>query len=400
MLEATTRPLDGVRVLDLSNLLAGPMTTMFLADFGADVIKVEHPEHGDELRGWGHSKDDVGLYFKVLNRNKRLVSLNLSRTRGRELAAELAAGCDVVVEAFRPGTMARWGLDYATLSERNPGLIMAHISGYGQTGPLSHRPGFGTIAEAFSGFAAITGYEDAPLLPPFGLADASTAIFTAFGIVLALRQRDRTGDGQELDAALYEGLFTLLGPHVIDYDQLGIVARREGSRLAFVSPRNTFQTADGEWIAIAGSTQATFERLARGFGRGHLIDDPRFATNRRRMEHAEELEAELGEAIAAAPLEEVLRILDEAAAPGGPVLDAAGIFAHPHYAARENIVTLEDEELRQVRMQAVAPRLSRSPGCIEHPGRQRGADNAAVYGDLLGLSAAELEALRADGVIS
>lgn len=397
--EPGTPPLSGIRVLDLSNLLAGPMTGMYLADFGADVIKVEHPEHGDELRRWGNSRNGVGLYWKVLNRNKRLVTLNLSVEAGRVLALRLAEHCDVVIEAFRPGTLDRWGLGYDTLRERNPGIIVAHVSGYGQSGPLSHRPGFGTIAEAFSGYAAVNGYADRPpLLPAFGLADSTTAVFTAFAIMLALRHRDHTGEGQEIDAALYEGLFTLIGPHVVDFDQLGVVQGRQGNRLPFVSPRTTFQTADGHWIAVAGSTQATFERIARGLEISDVIDDPRFADNGLRIRNADALEARLAEAIAARGLDEVLEIFDESAAPGGAALDVSEIFAHPHYAARENVTTVADDELGTIRMQNVVPRLTRSPGAIRHAGLTAGAHNHEIYGGLLGLSESELRELARAGV--
>lgn len=396
----TSLPLQGVRVLDLSNLLAAPMTTMHLADFGADVIKVEHPAKPDELRVWGRAKDDVGLYWKVVNRNKRLITLDLSHEKGRELALELARRSDVVVENFRPGTINRWGLGYDALSRENPGLVMAHISGYGQTGPYSHRSGFGTVADAFSGYAAITGHSDGPpLLASFGLSDAATSIFGAFAIMVALRHRDKTGEGQEIDAALYEALFTLIGPNVIDYDQLGAVQQRNGSRLPFVSPRNTFQTSDGQWIAIAGSTQATFERTARGLGIEHVIHDPRFATNRDRIANVDALEEELQRAISKRTRDEVLAILDESDAPGGPVYDIPQIFNDPHFRARRNMVSIPDEQLGVVQMQNVTPRLSKTPGRIAHTGMRHGEHNSEVYTDLLGLRAEELHDLSGLGVI-
>ena len=395
------RPLDGIRVLDLSNLLAAPMATMFLGDFGADVIKAEHPTRGDELRRWGHRKGDVGLFFKVLNRNKRTITLDLKSPRGQELVRELARQCDVVVESYRPGTLARWGIGHEQLREVNPGIVTLHVSGFGQTGPWSGRPGFGTLAEAFSGYAHITGFPDRPpLLPSFGLGDTSTAIFAAFAIMLALYERDaRGGTGQEIDLGLYEGLFTLLGPQVVDYDQLGIVQERNGSRLPFVAPRNTYETADGVWIAIAGSTQTTFERIAHALERPDLAEDPRFADNQSRIAHAEVLDAELQEAIGRFPLDELLEIFGRMGAPVGPVYDIAQIFEHEQFAARENVVAVPDAELGELRMQNVVPRLSGTPGRIAHAGPRLGEFNAEVYGGLLGLGEAELASLRADAVI-
>jgi crotonobetainyl-CoA:carnitine CoA-transferase CaiB-like acyl-CoA transferase len=398
---AGRRPLDGIRVLDLSNLLAAPMATMYLGDFGADVIKTEHPVRGDELRRWGHRKGDVGLFFKVLNRNKRTITLDLKAPRGQELVHRLAAECDVVVESYRPGTLERWGIGYKQLSEVNPRLVMLHVSGFGRTGPWSDRPGFGTLAEAFAGCAHITGFPDRPpLLPSFGLGDTSTGIFAAFAVMLALYERDvRGGIGQEIDLGLYEGLFTLLGPQVVDYDQLGIVQQRAGSRLPFVAPRNTYQTADGTWVAIAGSTQTTFERIVRALGRDELADDPRFADNQLRIANAEMLDVELQRGVGERTLPELLELFEAMQAPVGLVHDIAQIFEHPQFQARENVVAVSDEELGVLRMQNVVPRLSRTPGRIEHAGPRLGEHNVDVYGGLLGLGEDELVSLRSDGVI-
>ena len=395
------RPLDGVRVLDLSNLMAAPMAAMYLADFGADVIKVEHPERGDELRDWGRKKDDVGLFFKVANRNKRAITLNLSKPDGQQLARELVQHVDVVLENYRPGTMERWGLGWDDLSATNPDLIMARITGYGQTGPYRQRPGFGTLAEAFSGYAAITGYADQPpLLPAFGLGDASTAIHAAYAIALALLHRERNdGGGQYIDLGLYEGLFTLLGPHVIDYDQLGAVQERAGSQIPHVAPRNTYETSDKKWVAIAGATQRTFERICSVLEIEDLLEDPRFTTNQERVANADALDDRIQEAIGRLSLDEVMEQFDEAAAPVGPAHDIAGIFEDPHYRARENIVTVADDELGSIRMQNAVPRLSKTPGRVEHAGPPKGTSNAEVYGELLGLDAAELERLSDEGVI-
>ena len=393
-------PLADIRVLDLSNLIAGPMAAMFLADFGAEVIKVEHPVRPDELRRWGHAKNDVGLYFKMLNRNKKTIGLDLKSDRGRELALSLVERCDVVVEGFRPDTLERWGLGWDVLHEANPELVMLRISGYGQTGAYRRRAGFGSIAEAFAGAAAIIGESDGPpLLAPFPLGDASTAIFGAFGVMVALHNRGRGGGGQVVDLALYEGLFTLLGPQAIDFDQLGYVQKREGSRLPFVSPRNAYETADGAWVALSGSTQATFERLMIGLSLEHVPADPRFADNRGRMVNAAALDAEIQGAIRKLTLERVLAAAEEAEAPIGPVNEIDAIFADPHVRDRGNIARVDDSELGSVRMQNVVPRLTESPGHISHAGAQHRAFNDEVYRGLLGLDEATLAELEAQQIV-
>ena len=394
-------PLRGVRVLDLSNLLAGPLATMYLADFGAEVVKVEHPERGDEMRNWGNEKNGVGLFFKMINRNKRVITLNLGTLQGQELLRRMVADFDVAVENFRPGTLERWGIGFEDLRRLNHGLIMARITGYGQTGPYAGRPGFGTLAEAFSGFAYITGFPDRPpLLPGFGLGDASTAIHAAFGIMLALYHREvNGGSGQYIDLGLYEGLFTLLGSFVLDYDQLGVVQERAGSRLPFLSPRNTYRTADGAWVVIAGGTPRTFERIARALEIEHVLGDPRFADNHLRIENAQALDAEIQGAVGRLTFAEVLQRFDEAEAPAGPAYSVRQIFEDPHYRARENITTVPDDELGPIRMQNVVPRLSETPGRIEHAGPPRGRHNREIYMGQLGLTESELEELARGGVI-
>jgi formyl-CoA transferase len=395
-----TLPLAGVRVLDLSNLLAAPMATMYLADFGAEVIKVEHPERGDELRHWGRQKDGVGLYFKVLNRNKKLITLNLGTERGQELTRRLAAEVDVVVENYRPGTMERWGLGWDALHELNPGLIMARVTGFGQTGPYSARPGFGTNAEAFSGAASITGYPDRPpLLPAFGLGDSTTGIHMAFGIMVALHHRETNGGGgQFIDLALYEGLFSLLGPQVIDFDQLGVIQERQGSRLPFIAPRNTYETRDGRWVAVA-ATQQVFERLVEALDVQHLLDDARFATNQLRIANVSDLDEELQEAVSRMTLAEILERCEQVGAAVAPAHDIRGIFEDPHVRARKNVVSVSDGELGEVRMQNVVPKLSETPGRIAHAGLEKGANNREIYVDRLGLSEEELRALGDERVV-
>jgi crotonobetainyl-CoA:carnitine CoA-transferase CaiB-like acyl-CoA transferase len=394
-------PLAGVRVLDLSNLLAGPLATMLLADFGAEVIKVEDPRKGDELRHWGLLKEGHGLFFKTVNRNKRLITCDLRSDKGQELIRKLALGCDVVVEGFRPGRLERWNLDYATLSAAKPSTIMLSISGYGQTGPYSSRPGFGTVLEAQSGYAYVTGEPDRPpLLPSVPLGDSVTAVYGALAVMLALYHRDaHGGEGQHIDLAIYEGLLNVLGPQFVNFDQLQHVQERAGSRLPFVAPRNSYQTSDGGWIAISGSTQATFERVATALGIEQVLEDPRFADNQGRIANAEALDEIIQDALSRRTRDEALAALTEAGAAVGPVNNVRDIFADPHFEARENIATALDGDLGPMRMQGVVPRLLGTPGRIARTPGGKGCDNPAVYSALLGLEPADLEELERAGVI-
>ena len=385
--------LAGVKVLDISNFLAAPMSTMFLADFGADVIKVERPGRGDELRFWGENKGGVGLYYKVINRNKRSVTLDLHTPLGVEAVKKLVADADIVVENYRPGTLEKWGLGYDVLSAINPKLIMLRVTGYGQTGPYSARPGFGTLAEAFAGYVNITGTpEGSPLLPGFGLADATTGLMAAFLASTALHEQRRTGKGQVIDLAIYETLLTLIGPNVINYDQLGLIQQRQGSRLPFVAPRNIYRTRDDEWVSIAGSSQRVFERICGALEVPEVATDERFLDNRLRLKNSVALDDELMAAVARFDLTDILQRFEKAEAAISAVYNVEQIFNDPHVQARETIVSVEDEELGPVRMQGVVGKMSRTPGAIHHAGPQVGEHNREILIDMLGYSEAELEA--------
>lgn len=388
------KPLDGVKVLDLSNFLAAPMSAMFLADFGADVLKVERPGTGDEVRYWGENKDGVGLYYKVINRGKRSVTLDLRTPFGVEAVKRLAADVDVVIENYRTGTLEKWGIGYDTLAAINPGLIMARITGFGQTGPYRARPGFGTLAEAYSGFVHINGEEDRPpLLPGFGLADSTSGLMAAFLISVALHEKRRSGRGQVIDLAIYETLLTLLGPQVVNYDQLGLVQQRAGSRLPFTAPRNTFRTRDGLYVSIGGSAQSTFERICAALEVPGLVEDPRFADNRARLTHAVALDEALGAAISRFDRDDLLARFVSLDATVAPVNSVADVLADPHVQARQNIVALDDEELGgPVRIQNVVGKLSRTPGAITAAGPRLGQHNREVLIERLGYSEAELAA--------
>ncbi|GHF89722.1 CaiB/BaiF CoA transferase family protein [Streptomyces griseosporeus] len=395
----TAAPLTGLRVLDLATLFAGPMAATLLGDFGAEVVKVEHPSRPDPSRGHGPAKDGIGLWWKVLGRNKRAITLDLSRPGGRDTLLRLAAGADVVIENFRPGTLEKWGLGWPQLSAANPGLVLARVTGFGQFGPCAHRPGFGTLAEALSGFAAVTGEPDAPpTLPPFGLADSIAGLATAYAVLTALTARAHTGRGQVVDLALIEPILAVLGPQLTWYDQLGHVQERTGNRSANNAPRNTYRTADGTWVAVSTSAQSVAERVMRLVGRPDLIDEPWFATGAERARHADVLDPAVGDWIAARGRDEVLAEFDKAEAAIAPVQDVRDVVADPQYRALGTVATVDDPDLGPLRMQNVLFRLSDTPGAIRWAGRAHGADTEAVLAEL-GLSAADVAALRAEGAV-
>ncbi|MBG0856085.1 CoA transferase [Streptomyces spinoverrucosus] len=394
-----TPPLTGLRVLDLATLFAGPLAATFLGDFGADVIKIEHPTKPDPSRGHGPAKDGIGLWWKHLGRNKRTITLDLSKPGGQSTLRRLAADADVVIENFRPGTLEKWDLGWPELSAANPRLILTRVTAFGQFGPYAHRPGFGTLAEAMSGFAAITGEPDAPpTLPPFGLADSIAGLATAYAVLTALAARDRTGAGQVVDMAIIEPILTVLGPHPIWYDQLGHVQPRTGNRSQNNAPRNTYRTADGSWVAVSTSAQSIAERVMRLVGRPDLIDEPWFATGADRARHADVLDEAVGSWIAERSRDEVLAAFEKAEAAVAPIQDVRDVMTDPQYAALDTITTVDDPDLGALRMQNVLFRLSATPGSIRWAGRPHGADTEEVLSEL-GLTPAELAALRAEGAL-
>lgn len=391
--------LGELRVLDLGNFMAGPMAAMWLGDFGAQVIKVEHPR-GDGFRHWGRTKDGHPLLWKMLSRNKRCVTLNLGNPEGQAMLKDLVAQSDVLIENFTPGTMAKWGLGYDELAKVNPRLVMLSISAYGQSGPYADRPGFGTLAEALSGYAHITGEADGPpTLPSFGLADSLAGLTGAYAIMVALESRRRTGKGQHVDVSLCEPLITLLGWQVVEYDQLGVIQNRSGSRLPFSAPRNTYPTADGKWIAMSSSAQSIFERTMQAIGRPDLIEDPRFIDNRTRGLNVEFLDEIITEWTRRHNADEAVAIFVAAQAAAAPIYDVSDVMADPHFQARKVVVPVPDQDLGTIRMQAPAPRLSETPGRINFTGPHLGQHNAEVFAELLGLDAAAVDALRAKSVI-
>jgi len=362
------------------------------------VVKGERPGHGDEVRYWGRNKNGVGLYYKILGRNKKSVTADLRTPFGVEVVKRLVKDADILVENYRTGTLEKWGIGPEVLHAINPGLIIVRITGFGQTGPYRERPGFGTLAEAFAGFVHINGEPDGPpLLPGFGLADSTTGLMAAFLASAALHEKNRSGKGQVIDLAIYETLFTLLGPQVIDYDQLGEVQQRQGSRLPFTAPRNTYRSKDGKWVSIAGSAQSTFERICQALERPEIVKDPRFSDNRKRLDNAKVLDEALQGAIGQFNLDELTKRFLAVDAPIAPVNDVAQICADPQFIARENIATLEDAELGgKVRMQNVVGKFSRTPGRIRRTGAKLGAHNREVLIERLGFTEAEVKAAGVD----
>ena len=397
-------PLSGITVIDCGQVVAGPTIAMILGDFGAEVIKVENPDGGDQGRYFGRSKNGVPLTWKQLSRNKKTITLSLSKPAGQALFCRLIekTRADILVESFRAGTFERWNLGYERLRELSPGLTMIRVSGFGQTGPYKDRPGFGTLAEAMSGFAHVTGQPDGPpTLPSFALADTTAALYATIGALLCLYQRDakKSGRGQSIDVSLLESLYTMLSGHAVAYDQLGLPGRRTGSRTSGSAPRNTYRTKDDRWIAIAGSTQALTERLFKEMGRADLITDPRFKTNRDRLANVEALDEIVGAWVQERTQTECIAQLVKAEVAVAPVADFKDLAEDPHLLARKTLVAIDDPELGTLRMPDVLPRLSETPGKIRHAGLPMGVYNREIYQGRLGLTDAEMEKLKAEGVI-
>jgi succinyl-CoA--D-citramalate CoA-transferase len=395
-------PLEGVRVVEMGSLLAGPFCGQLLADFGAEVIKVEPPGKGDPMREWGrHRKNGHTLWWPIIARNKKSVTLNLREREGQELARELISGADVVVENFRPGTMERWGLGYEDLSETNPGLVMVRVSGYGQTGPYREKAGFGAIGESMGGIRHVTGFPDRP--PPrvgVSLGDSLAATFGAFGAVTALYNREaRNGEGQVVDVGIYEAVLALMESTIPEYALAGHVRGRTGAILPFVAPSNTYPTRDDDYVVIGANADTVFARFAEATGHPEWAEDERYATHNARGENQEELDSMISGWTKEHTVDEVLVVLKEAGVPASKVFTAKDMVEDPHYVARENVVTVQDPEIGPFPMQNVVPRLIETPGKVRWTGPALGQHNDEVYGEVLGLSEEEREALRERGVI-
>lgn len=399
---APNTPLDGIRVLDVSTILAGPLACQLLGDFGAEVIKVEHPAHGDGMRGHGHSKDGIPLWWKELSRNKRCIGLYLGDEQARDVFLDLVATADVMVENFRPGTLERWGLGFERLREVNPRLILTRISGFGQRGPYATRAGFGTLAEAMSGFAHLTGQADGPpTLPAFGLADSITGLAAANATLMALYHRDlRGGRGQEIDVSILEPMMLAVGPGPTYYDQLGIVQQRQGNRSSNNAPRNTYRTKDGHWVAVSTSADRIAERVMRLVGHEEVIDEPWFATGGQRAKHADLLDEYVGGWIGEHTRQEVIDIFEEAGAAVAPIYSPDELLDDPQVQALDMLPEVPDEDLGALRMHNVLFRLSETPGGIRWTGRELGADTEEILIGELGVDPHVYTDLKERGLVA
>jgi len=397
-------PLAGLKVLDLSIIVAGGTASSLLADFGAEVIKVERPGAGDPLRNWGPFANGVSLWWKVHSRNKKSITLNLATPEGQDILKQLAARADVLIEGFRPGAMELWGLGPDDLQAVNAKLVMLRFSGFGQTGPYKDRPGFGTIAECMSGYINMTGFPDtAPNLPPIPLADEIAGVFGAMAGMMALYHRDASGDpdakGQVVDVSLFEPLFRLCIPHITMFDMLGINRERVGNDFPDAAPRSLYKTSDDRWLGLSATSQSTFERLAQAMGMPDLISRPEFKDNAARLENRDSLNDELQGWLGQRDLEETMDQLIPSGGVVGPVYDAPQIMSDPHYQAREDIIDIDDPELGKTKMLGIVPKFSETPGAVEHAGPNVGEHNQHIYGSWLGLDEGELADMTGQGTI-
>lgn len=392
-------PLAGYRVLEMGSTVAGPFCGRLLADFGAEVIKVE-PAEGDAVRTMGKRAHGKSLYAASIFRNKSLIAVDLHKREGQEIIKKLVACCDVVVENFRPGGLEKWGLGYEDLALINPALIMVRISGFGQTGPYSQRAGYGVIGEAVSGLRHITGDPDRPpSRVAVSITDYITGLYAAFGAVMALLARGKTGRGQYIDSALYESAFSFMEPHIPAYEKLGHVAMRAGSRLPDSTPNNLYPTRDRQFIHVTAMGDAVFRRLTVCMGQPELFDDPRFRDSVERSRHHEEIDDLIARWTGGHDLAELEHQLHAAGVPATRIFTMADIFRDPHYRARGMLVKAADDDLGSVAMAAPVPRMSETPGCIRHAGKRVGQDTRRVLAEVAGLSTEALDRLEAERVI-
>lgn len=378
-------PLAGLRVIDMATMMAAPWAATFLADFGADVIKIEHPEHGDHARQFGLSKDGEPVFWKTLGRNKRSVTVNLKSNDGRDIIRQLIRSYDVVIENFRPGVLDRLGLGYDDLAQVNKRIILLSVTGYGQNGPYASRPGFGTLIEAMSGFAYSNGQPDGPpTLPAIPLADGVAGAFGALSVMMAVFERDVKGSGlgQHIDMSLFEPLARLMEGQVLEYSALGLIRERLGNSSLTSAPRNAYQAEDGKWVALSASAQPVFERLMQAIDRPELVADPRFLTNHERINHRNELDAILAAWMAERKRDEVIRVLSNSGAAAGPIYNIAELLEDPQVQARGSFETHYDPVLGDVSVPSVVARFSRTPGRVEHLGQAKGAATDEVLREL------------------
>ena len=393
--------LTGVRVLDVSTVIAAPFAAGLMADFGADVIKVEMPDGGDPFRRLGPYHENEAMRFATMGRNKRCVTLDLRTEKGKELFLALVAKSDVVIENFRTGTMDKWGLDYETMKKANPKIIVSRVTGYGQTGPNAKSPGFGTPATAFSGMTYVTGYKDRPpVSPSFSLTDYISGLYTAMSTMMALYHRDAlNGKPQEIDISLYEGIFRMMEIHVADYHKNGIIRQRTPKLSGTSSPGGTYETKDSKWVVLVCSTDRTYEYLTRAMGRPELLTHPLYSTMKNRVANDASMDEIVREWIASMNYAEMKDLVDREGVPVNLVFSIEDIFNDPHYQARENIVEMPHSTLGTIKMPGIVPRFSETPGEIKWVGPELGAHNDEIYQGMLGLSDEEYQLLKSERVI-
>jgi crotonobetainyl-CoA:carnitine CoA-transferase CaiB-like acyl-CoA transferase len=398
---SANKPLKGVRVIDAGNMVAAPFATVLLADFGAEVIKLEHPKYGDGQRKLEPIMNDIPLWWKSVSRNKRCITLDLGKPQGAEIFKQLAKGTDVIVENYRPGTFEKWGIGYDAIRAIDPRIIFLRISGFGQTGPYKNRAGFGRVAEAMSGLTNLIGEPDGPPMSPgYPLGDLIAGIFGSLSVMMALYHRDlRGGEGQMIDLALYEAVFRFLDFDPIQYDQMKTVHMRTGNRVAYVAPSSMFKTKDGKYLTLAASTQNVWERLAEAIGRKELVADPKFIDNPARVENSIECNGIVGAWIERHTRDEVIEQFDKFGVAYSSVFDMEDAFRDIQYRAREAMVRVPDADLGEAIVQNVVPKFSATPGSVDFLGRKMGEDNEAIYCGELGLSKERLRELKDAGVV-
>lgn len=399
-MQQSARPLEGIRVIEFGQLLAGPFCGCLLAYFGAEVIKVEPPGNGDPIRNWRVLQEGTSLWWRSLGRNKKSVTLNLKQAEGRALARRLAETADVVIENFRPGVMEDWGLGPEALKEKNPGLVYARISGYGQTGPYANKPGFASVCEGISGFRYVNGHPgEAPVRPNLSIGDTIAGLHAALGVALALLRRERgLGEGQVVDVALYEAMFNLMEAVVPEYSGAGVIREPSGSTVTGIVPTNTYRCGDGNYVVIGGNGDSIFQRLMIAAGHPKMASDSRLADNAGRVAHEREIDRALADWCASLERDEILVQLDEARVPAGPIYSVADMFADEHFRARGLFEQVEIDG-KPLEIPALVPRLADSPGRTEWPGAEVGAHTDAVLSELLSLNPSEIEELKARKVI-
>lgn len=397
-----SQSLEGVKVLELGSLIAGPFAGRLMAEFGADVIKVEPPEKGDPLRDWRHVYEGTSLWWRLQSRNKKSITVDLKSDKGQEIIKSLVKECDVVIENFRPGTLEKWNLGYEELSAINPGLVMVRVSGYGQTGPYRDKPGFGSIGESMGGLRHLTGHPD---LPPtrvgISLGDSLAAMYSVIGAMMAIYHRDvkGTGKGQVVDVALYEAVFSLMEGSLPEFDKLGAVRERTGSSLPGIAPSNTYQCKDGKYIVIGGNGDAIFKRLMNVIGRSDLAEDERFQTNSGRAAHADFLDEVIEDWTKTLNLENASEKLDEARVPAGPIYSIEDIVKDEHYLSREMIQDYQLNEEESLKIPGVVPKMSETPGGTKWLGPELGQHTEEVMERWLSYDGEKIQKLKEQGII-